>query len=149
MSFDVKLQYNASPKNQIGKALTDKITLTGTLKDSCDMLNPIVIVQSDVATISACNYVYIAEFKRYYFITDFTVSRTNLVSLHLHVDVLESFKTELLKCSCITSRQKNNWNLYLNDGALRVYQNSQFQTLNFPNGFTSHEYVLAVAGGTW
>ena len=147
MSFDIKLMYNKSPKNQVGKATNDISTITGTLKENCDMLSPSVLVETTPIEIVKSNYAYIAAFNRYYFITDYSVIRQNLIQLNLHVDVLESFKTDLLKCSCITSRQKNTWNLYLNDGALRTYQNALFQTLNFPNGFTAHEYVLAVAGG--
>ena len=46
----------------------------------------------------------------------------------------------------IVKRQENRWNLYLDDGSFKVYQNPMVLTKAFPQGFTTQEFVLAVAG---
>ena len=59
-----------SPQNQIGKSLSGVDTLTGTLKENCSRSNPVILVEADMTSLTAANYMYITEFSRYYFIED-------------------------------------------------------------------------------
>lgn len=147
MSFKVTLMYNASPRNMIGKALKDKAYATGALKENCDILAPVITIDSTLDIISGANYAYIEEFNRYYFITGVEIVNNMLFNVSMAVDVLETYKDEILALSCITKRQENTYNLYLNDGVLKSYHNTIITTRTFPNAFSSREYVLAVAGG--
>lgn len=89
---------------------------------------------------------YIAAFNRYYFITDIVSVSTGIAEIKAHVDVLTSFADGILANRGIVARQENIWNLYINDGAFRVYQNPMVLTKPFPSGFNTMEFVLAVAG---
>lgn len=145
MAFSIILYYNDSEKNRINKSLRELRSYSGTLKDESSIINPVIVVNETVATLAKGNYMYIAEFGRYYFITNIRSIRTGLTEISGHVDVLTSFATEIRTNRAILNRSENNWNLYLNDGSLRVYANSIVLTKKFPSGFTTQNYVMAIA----
>lgn len=146
MSFQVVIQRNESETIRIDKTLVTIATLTGNLKEETSIIDPTILVDANLVTLKSANYLTVEAFGRSYFINDITSYRNNLVEISCHVDVLSSFKTQIRANKGIVFRQENNWNLYLNDGVLEVYQNPIVTTHEFPNGFDSESYVLALAG---
>jgi len=144
--FDIVLQFNASEKNKVTKDVTDVLTLTGELRSETSIVDPVILVSGDLSTISGCNYMTISVFGRSYFITNIRSIRTGLIEISAHVDVISSFADEIKTNRAIIRKQENQWNLYLNDGSFKVYQNPMVLTKAFPSGFTTQEFVLAVAG---
>lgn len=143
----ILLQYNKTEKNSLNKDTEDIITLTGTLKAETSIIDPVIIIEYDLAELENCNYMTIHEFGRTYFIRNIRSIRNGLVEISGHVDVLTSFRSQIRSNTAIIKRQENDWNLYLNDGVFKVYQNPKVFTVPFPSGFNRQEYVLAVAGG--
>ena len=92
------------------------------------------------------NYAYITEFGRYYYITNI-VCVGDLFEVHMHVDVLMSFKGDIRSNSAVVSRQENVYNLYLQDGVFKTYSQPHMQVIQFPSGFTDFEFIFSVAGG--
>ena len=90
---------------------------------------------------------YIESFNRFYFVDNITSIRNGLIQFSCRVDVLMSYRTAIRKNNAIIKKQENKWNLYLNDGTFKAYQNPNVLTKAFPSGFTTQEFVLAVAGG--
>lgn len=146
MSFTIVIQQNTSPKNQLTKSLTTITTLTGTLREDTSIIDPVIRVQSSESSLINANYCTISSFGRSYFITNITSLRNGVLELSLHCDVLSSFASQIKSNNAIIYRQENQWNLYLNDGVFKTYQNPQITTKPFPNGFDTTEFVLAVAG---
>lgn len=146
MAFDVVLMVNNSELNRMGKDLTTVATYTGVLKEETSIIDPVIKIETNLANVVLANYLSIPTFERYYFINNIRSIRNGIVEVSCHVDVLESFQAGIKLNNAIVKRSENNWNLYLNDGSLRVYQNPQVVTLSFPSGFSTHEFVLAVAG---
>lgn len=145
MSFSIQLQKNMSPVNKLGKSVTTLATWEGTLKNGSSIINPIILVQSN-DLISNCNYMTIPAFGRKYFINNIIAVSNQLVEIHAHVDVLDSVESQLKALECIVSRQENNFQLYLDDGSFKTFNNPLIVTKQFPLGFTHHQYVLAVSG---
>lgn len=145
--MDIILYVNNSEKNKIGKNLTNEFSLSGTLRDATDIINPIILVELN--EIANYNYCYIPNFKRYYFITDITVIRTGLYAISLSVDVLESFKSDIKNLSVILLNTENvGLNNYLPSQVFRNNVKSKTDILNFPNGLNdSGEFILITAGG--
>ena len=88
----------------------------------------------------------IEEFNRSYFITNIRAIRTNVYEITGHVDVLSTYADYIKDCTALIRRQENKWNLYLNDSVFKVYQNPVVNTFPFPSGFSTKEFVLAIAG---
>ena len=146
MSFNIILQQNKSEMNKVLKSITDIMTVSGFLKEETSIIDPVIKIECDLSSVVGCNYLSIPEFGRSYFVNNIRSIRNGLVEFACHVDVLSSFASAIKENTAIVKRQENNWNLYLNDGSFKVYQNPNVLTKAFPSGFTTQELVLAVAG---
>ena len=147
MAFNIILQYNTSEKNAINKTLTNIATVSGVLKNATSIIDPVILIEGDLTNYVGCNYCTISVFGRYYFVNDIVSVRNGLFEIHCHCDVLSSFSSHILANKGIIYRQESNWNLYLNNGTFKVYNNPIVLTRPFPNGFNTYEFILAVAGG--
>lgn len=148
MSFTVHVQHNNSENEALTKTIKDLETLEGELNTSSSIIDPIITVTGMTnLTLRDANYMTISAFGRKYFINDIINVRTGVWELHAHVDVLSSFASEIKANTGIIARQENKWNLYLDDGLFKTYQNPNIITKKFPTGFTTTSFVLAVAGG--
>lgn len=136
MSFSINLYNNNSEKNKIGKSLTNYGVLTGTLKNECSLTSPEVLVQSDKPIL--CNYAYIPNFGRYYFVTDVVSVRNNMYILKLKCDVLESFKSKIYKNTAVLERSQYYWNLYLQDASMPIASNILTNTQAFNVSFNKN-----------
>lgn len=67
------------------------------------------------------NYAYIEEFNRYYFITD-TIFNLGVWTLPLAVDLLASFKTDILNSRQYVIRSSSKSNPFIIDTAYRTYR---------------------------
>lgn len=145
--MNITLYVNNSEKNKIGKNLTNDFSLSGSLRDSTNIINPVILIELN--EIGNYNYCYIPNFNRYYFITDITVIRTGLYAISLLVDVLESFKTDIKNLSVILLNTQNSGvNNYLPSPVFRNNVKSKTDIINFPNGLNdSGEFILITAGG--
>lgn len=141
----IEIYRNKSDERKVVKELTDKTELTGTFRNESSIYNPVVRVQW-TQNANKINYMYIPDYGRYYYITDIVRVRDEIVDIKGRTDVLMSFKDEIINMSGIVKRSASKWNLYLDDGSLKVYNNPMVTTKEFPTGFTTQEFVLAVAG---
>lgn len=143
----IELMYNKSETNVIGKSYDTVATYTGELRESSPVIDPVILVQvnQDRQNITQCNYCYIPEFKRYYFINEMIAVRNNLWELHMHCDVLETYKGYIRAQNALVSRAPSP-SAYVPDSEVTTYNNPIIQTLQFPTGFTAHEYLLTVVG---
>lgn len=147
MAFAIHLMVNSSSKEVLDKQTSIIRTVTGTLREGTSIVDPVIKIEGDLSEFTKCNYMYIPEFGRYYYVTDIKSVINNIVEFSAHVDVLNTYKDQIRSNVAIIHRQENDWNLYLNDGVFKVYQNPMVLTKAFPSGFTTQEFVLAVAGG--
>lgn len=144
-------------KNRLTKNLPDTYTtLTGNVRDAVDLLDPVILVNSGT-TVYDFNYMYIPDFKRYYFITGITGINSGITQIQGHVDVLMSFKSEILKCEAIIARQENVFNWYLTDPMINLKANP-IVSRQLPDNWVAEnkyafkgagrsEFVLTVLGG--
>lgn len=146
MSFNIILQRNTSEPIKLDKDITTIATMSGNLKEETSIIDPVIKIQCSLSDVYNCNYLTIPTFGRSYFVNNIRSITDDIVEFSCHVDVLSTYKNQIRNNSGIIRRQENLWNLYLNDGSFKVYQNPKVITKAFPNGFTTQEFVLAVAG---
>lgn len=147
MSFAIQLMLNTEPYNKIQKSPTVIITVNGTLKDDCSLIDPEVIIDRAEA-ITDANYAYIEAFGRYYFIKNVEAYRTGLWLVSLHCDVLMTYASGILSSPAIVARSSSNFNMMMNDDHYYTQENPMIFTKAFPNGFdtSTASYVLALIG---
>ena len=145
------LYENKSDEIVLDKNITTLATYNGYMKNESSILNPIVRIEGafNIGNLVNANYMYLPDYRRYYYITDISQIRANLVEITGRVDVLMRFKDEIRLCSGIVRKNANEYNVYLDDGSLKVYQNKLIITKEFPSGFPieNDRYILITAGG--
>ncbi len=110
----LKLFNTTDSNNTIGKTLTDEQTFDITFKDTFDIINPIVMLKSDVPILK--NYAQIPEFGRYYFITSIQIRPNGIYKLFLECDMLETYKDDILASKGLVTRAGESNQFY--DGGL-------------------------------
>lgn len=104
--------YNVVDKTDL---LSEIKTVDGVLKDSVNIHSPTIILKFDKILLEA-NYIYIPDFNRYYFIDNITIDKKVLI-FDLSVDVLMSFKNDILNASGLIVRSEQG-NVYIPDSNL-------------------------------
>ena len=106
--MDIYLYKYSGMKTAIYKSanLTQYAHLEGVLREESSIINPVVVVQLETAVdgggnptyteASEFNYAYIPQFKRYYFVEDVVSVANKLWRLHLHVDVLMTYESDIV-----------------------------------------------------
>ncbi len=140
----ISLYNNASAPNYIDKDISLVQTLTGVLRNPASVTDPVITIERDSPV--GFNYAYIPEYSRYYFVSGISMTGDKLLALSLHVDVLMTYKDAIREMRAIIKRQENKFNLYLDDGIFKAYQNTKHKIIKLPYGFTEYSYVLALAG---
>lgn len=137
---------NLSDPDTLNKDLTALFELSGTLRDECDVENPVILIENN-GMISA-NYCYIPDFGRYYYIENQTIVRNDLVRLTLKVDVLYTYRNEISSLNVIINNSSDNNDNYLSSELWVAKVKTSTDVLNFPDGFNdSGEFILITAGG--
>ena len=88
--------FNKTKAHNSTEVLTGGNQVNGVLKEDCSIVNPVVKLRQDSISpnISQYSYAYIAEFGRYYFVTD-KIFVGGLWELHMHCDVLATWRSTI------------------------------------------------------
>lgn len=119
-------------------------------KDDEDLVTPTFKV-TDSSFSEECNYIYVQDLKRYYYVRSRRYSRQCLF-LECQVDVLMSFRNEIHDMTGIISRNERLYNLYLNDDKMEMLNYPYYQTLNMkcvegtPFSMGTNQILLALVG---
>lgn len=147
--MQITLYNNNSERQAIAKSLTNGYPLTGSLRNESSVINPIILVE--MSNPSSYNYAYIPDFGRYYFITDMISVRTNLWRISMSVDVLMSFKNQILNLDVIVSDLsigEESASTYIEGEQWKATVKTKTDVINFPNGLLDNgEYILITSGG--
>lgn len=111
--------------------------------DHMSIDHPVITVTGSV---TGSNYAYIADFGRYYYITDRDIKRTGLTTLTLQSDPLMSFRDQILNCPAVLSRSDGIENSYLPDSQLPTLSYQQESVLTFSAMQYFAQYILVVVG---
>lgn len=144
--MDILFYRTTSAVNAVTKTLDDALKLTGILRDGeYSITQPVVRVQTNPV---GYNYCYVPAFKRYYFVRDVRVARNELFYVSLEVDVLMSFRSEILLLNGLIGKSSEG-NPYA-DGQFDTEARVDISSVPFKNNFSDGEFILITlrAGGT-
>lgn len=140
----IVLYQNTSPANTVNKTLTQVGVLDGVLRMPTSIINPVITLE--YANPTGFNYMYVQEFGRYYFVNGISAENNNLIAVSAHVDVLKTYASAIANFNAVIKRNENKFNLYLDDGIFKAYQNAKHKVIRLPYGFSDFSYILALAG---
>ena len=138
--------------NRVDKTnyLTNRFAINGTIRDNCSVVDPVIIIEKTNPSKFDYNYLYIEEFKRWYYINDYISIRNNLWELHAHVDVLYTWRADIKNMTCVADKLENQaeGNVYFDDGSFIMDCRNAIEVKEFPNGLNENgSYILICAGG--
>lgn len=121
------------------------LTLSGALRASTSKLTPYVEISQDITDLNDYNYAYIADFKRYYYLSNPVSIRTGITGYSLKVDVLTSFLTQSnlgnLEGTVIRTAKSGKYNWLIPDKLCQL-ESKPTITITTPTNLTP------AAGGT-
>lgn len=151
-----KIYKTKSAPNVVNKVLTEVVAFEEVIfKEDTSLLNPTIIINGvsnassyTIEDIGTSNYFSIPKVNRYYFITDITMMSGGRVAITGKVDVLMSFKADILGSTQLIVRQEKKTNNYLIDTDIPLSSKKQVIEHEFGDSITdSGYYILAVNGG--
>ena len=151
-----KIYKTKSAPNVVNKILTEVVAFDEVIfKEDTSLLNPTIIINGvsnassyTIEDIGTSNYFSIPKVNRYYFITDITMMSGGRVAITGKVDVLMSFKSDILGSTQLIVRQEKKTNNYLIDTDIPLSSKKQVIEHEFGDSIAdSGYYILAVNGG--
>ena len=156
--MDIFFYTSSAEPNSFPKVLGSAIRYQGELRDECDILNPVLTIEG-LNPDTTFNYCYIPDFKRYYFITESSVVRTGLIEFVLHVDVLQSWSSQILEQEGVVIRNQYVFDNYLCDDIVPMYPSDEYKMIypTIQNGWSieptntidthRYQYIILTAKG--
>lgn len=119
--MELKLYYTNDTDNTINKTKTLKHTIDINLKDDTNIITPILLLNDKgVMNFQECNYCYVEVLNRYYFIRVLENVNRHVWRLQLEVDVLETYKTEILNAQVEIRSKITDGEFYLDSSKTEV-----------------------------
>lgn len=147
---------NLSDKRFLNKNIVVQETVDNAilLDDNIDISAPHFRIK-DIA-INTYNYCYVPDFGRYYYISNpVSAKYNNITDIACEVDVLMSFRNDIMTCDGIVERSTNEGNVLIADSTYNINRvddtitNIAFSGCELANGTNaSNSYLLITFGGT-
>ena len=102
----------------------------------------------DINVLKKFNYMYDQAYARYYFVTNVTAVASETYECNLDIDVLTTYKDEILYNTYIIERSEKNFSLYLKDDAYTEYAYKKSENIVFPSGFSSDASTVILTTNT-
>lgn len=153
MSLTLRLYNTSSPSNKINKDLTLKGGLLINLKNRPKDFNELDIDYTGNTGSVALdfNYAHLVEYNLYFFakLLPSNIGNNHNI-LHLEIDPLMTYKSQILNLDCIIKRNTNKYNLYVEDEELQTLKKTQIQTKAFNHTFVPYtSTVITLVGSSY
>lgn len=148
--MEIRLYKTLSDPKDVDKVLTAEIKIEDVnVKSDCSLLEPhFLISKSDRAFFIGYNYVYVPDFKRYYFLGSPVFYPGGYVLLPCKIDALMSFRGGIRGLNALVERQENIYNPYIADSYIKVSQGMKIKAVD--NGLVGDEtystYITTIGG---
>lgn len=148
MSYTCTLYTMTGDPHSFNKSLSSLGDFSCDFKNIIDVETPEIYVAAGAAYDQA-NYMYIPEFGRYYY-AKARAGTGNVITFECESDPLMSFKSQILACPAVISRNPWHFDLYVPDPKLPIEARTASAILKFPNNpfnGSNNCYILTCVGG--
>ena len=137
-----------SDNRSLHKNLTGVFGADFVYYEDSSIINPVLRLAYNSA-IKQCNYIFIGELNRYYFIDNIRFNRGGEMFVSCHIDVLTTYASEIERIQCTIARYEHynlttlpDTNVVIkNYDIINIYQSDKGFDTTFGN------YVLQILGG--
>lgn len=145
----LELMNTSADKRYLSKSTSLVKKVTCKIKEGTSIINPTIIIgKMSAKSIRKCNYAYISDFGRYYFINDIIETTANQLEISMHVDVLKTYASQIRSISTLILRQENVFSPYYEDKEALVRVNRFREKKNIGTvGGSDTSYYLTVNNG--
>lgn len=147
MSYTCTLYTMTGDTHSFNKSLSSLGDFSCDFKNIIDVETPEVYVAAG-ATYDQANYMYIPEFGRYYY-AKARAGTGNVITFECVSDPLMSFKSQILACPAVISRNPWHFDLYLPDPKLPIEARTASAILKFSGtnfSGSNNCYILTTVG---
>ena len=155
MNLTIRLYNTSSPSNKINKSLSLVVATAINFKNRPKDFNELDIdyFGSTQSLALNFNYAHLSTYNLYYFVK---IQPSNIGTahniLHLELDPLMTYKSQILGLNVITKRNTNNYNVYLNDENQKITEQTKQFYHTFKGGdisyFKPHKSILLTLVGS-
>lgn len=144
--MNINIYSTSDDKKVLNKSLVFIKSVNVKIKESCDKLNPILIMKKSNLEF---NYIYIPDWGRYYFAQTPTYNK-GIMSVQCNVDVLMSYRYSIKNLFALVNRQEFVFSPYVLDQMLLTRCDKTIVTQNVGvvgESTSGYKYYLCVNGG--
>lgn len=131
--------YNVTKKRNSTYIPTQYTMKDVILKHDVSIINPVLALQENYDGYVDFNYFYIPKFKRYYYITNVDFSN-NIAYISGTVDVLASYRVDILNSTQYIIRSQSYWNGNILDSLYPTDSKPTYKTVDFTSPFMTSAY---------
>lgn len=145
--MQIKIGTSTSDAKRVTKSFTATLTVNAQIKEGTSVVDPTFIIEAP-ANVNF-NYLKVPSWRRSYYIREMTAMPGSRLAISCHVDVLDSFATEIKAATAIIDKQQGDrmTSPYLDDGSYVIQCDQVNSVYSFPNGFNTQATILITAGG--
>lgn len=137
--------FNNTLDRQIGQGTEVEIKIKS---KNFNLLKPTFLFSATLNNLFAYNYIYIPNFRRYYFIDDIEIIANELYKISCRVDVLKTY-ADLIKNSSVLVTKSTDFNKFVNTGyEITVKKEITVIPINIELNKAGTNILLANKGGT-
>ena len=144
--MNFKLYNTTSPKNKVNKTISLISDVTGESNISLDEHNiSFVLSSAYLSYVKNSNYLFCTDTGKYYYIDNYEI-KNQCVILKCKLDVLMTYKNEILQQTCTISRNEKISNAYMYDDGYQLLAYKNIVTKAFPNAIDDNTIILMTIG---
>ena len=154
--MEIQLLNTGDDPRKITKTYTTLKTTQATPYGEFTVQKPVLKLSASEWLYGNCNYVYIPDFLRYYYVVDVTVNSGKYLLISCVCDVLMTYASDILASSAVCVRNENAGINNIKDDKLPILPNKQIECIEFNQNEslnlrtatdTSLNFVINVSGG--
>lgn len=155
--YSFKKRHDSTKRVRIEDALYNTEMDCRILDNGCGIVAPDVLINYGLERAPVnFNYAYIAEFKRYYFVTDWKTAENSLWRAHLQEDFLATWRADIMNYRAYVVRSSSMFNVNVEDTLARSSADITIVNSDIPNPFNINSegfadpvggyYVVGIVG---
>ncbi len=131
----IKLYTNSSDNFTLQKKITQVAEFGNVLLlDNTNIINPAFRLVGLIDDFAKINYCYVPEFNRYYYVVTVEILAGGIIELQCAIDVLMTYREQILNTTAVITRGGKNYNVLVNDGQKIAQANTAVVNKKFTGG---------------